>query len=95
MAKFWFQYKVIAKAFINAMNYELGDLLFNEEQRTAWKILFDQVTNMREKMATTKQLDDEEKKLLQDTWGVVKRNPKFGNDVLLKYLTIFIRLYIH
>lgn len=69
------------------MDEELGDL-FNEEQRTAWKILFEQVTNMRERMAATKPLSDQEKKLIQDTWGVVKRNPKFGNDVLLKYYTI-------
>ncbi len=68
------------------MGEELGDL-FNEEQRTAWKILFDQVANMREKMAATKPLSDEDKKLIQDTWGIVKRNQKFGNDVLLKYLT--------
>jgi len=48
--------------------YELGDLQFNEEQRTAWKILFEQMIYMREKMAASKPLIDEDKKLIQDTY---------------------------
>jgi len=68
------------------MDEELGDL-FGPEQKKAWTMLFAGLTEAKIKIqGTIRPLTPEDKLLMQDTWGIVKRNENFGSDVILKFL---------
>lgn len=84
--KFREQSEAVAEAFITTMDEELGDL-FGPEQKKAWTMLFAGLTEAKIKIqGTIRPLTPEDKLLIQDTWGIVKRNENFGNDVVLKFL---------
>ena len=69
------------------MGEELGDL-FGDEQRKAWTMLLAGLTEAKIKIqGTIRPLTPEDMLFIQDTWGIVKRNENFGNDVILKYIS--------
>jgi hypothetical protein len=70
---------------LQVMKEELGSDIFTTETTNAWKVLLDHVHKALSKENKITSLSADDLNLVGDTWGIAKRNKKFGANVIIKY----------
>ena len=75
----------ITRIILQVMKEELGSDIFTTETTNAWKVLLDHVHKALSTENKITSLTADDLNLVGDTWGIAKRNKKFGANVILKY----------